>query len=149
MSAVDAAHVLANRVKKLGICGNVPALLVYERPSSVWHVTHHCPQGMAFPDLNAMMIADGTSNQEINHNALRKNDNKQREVVRKRGPSIERKTQRLGRRGKICVLLYQWPVTGIWRQTVCCPDGKALPDLNALLELHEGIPFELRARPKI
>ncbi|KAM3533717.1 hypothetical protein MY4038_003032 [Beauveria bassiana] len=55
MSAVDAALVLANRVKKLGICGNVPALLVYERPSSVWHVTHHCPQGMAFPDLNAML----------------------------------------------------------------------------------------------
>lgn len=55
---------LARRVKQLGMKGNVPALLVYQDAFSVWHVTQHCPSGMVFPDLNAMV---GTYSNQHTH----------------------------------------------------------------------------------
>lgn len=70
----------------------------------------------------------------VNQDAFRDYDKKQKELVRKRGPSILAKTLRLGQVGDLGALsLYQDPSTGSWRLSVHCPAGMSFPDLNALV----------------
>ncbi|KAF1732540.1 hypothetical protein CRV24_006428 [Beauveria bassiana] len=105
---------------------------------------------MAFPELNAMVTMNEIPDVEINRGALEKHDRRQKEAVRKRGPSIQAKTQLLGNRGKICALsLYQCPSTGTWRLSVHCPAGKDLPDLNALVKAHKATQLALPIRAKL
>ncbi len=70
----------------------------------------------------------------VNQDAFKAHDKKQKELVRKRGPSIQAKTLRLGQAGELVALsLYQDPSTGSWHLSVHCPAGISLPDLNALV----------------
>ncbi len=57
---------LLSKIEQLGAKGNIPAFCAYQDASSFWHVTQHCPAGMTFPDLNAMV---STHSEYVTHTA--------------------------------------------------------------------------------
>ncbi|KAK8141593.1 hypothetical protein G3M48_010260 [Beauveria asiatica] len=47
---------LREKTKQIALKGSIRTLLVYEDPThGVWHITKHCPAGLAFPDVNALL----------------------------------------------------------------------------------------------
>ena len=68
---------------------------------------------------------------------LTRHSRAQKEVVRKRGPSLCRKAQELGLKGKIRVLvIHEDPTHGVWHIAKHCPPGLTFPDIDGLV----GVP---------
>ncbi len=88
----------------------------------------------ASPLTVMQVLMDQEVDTRVNQDAFRDHSKAQRESVRKRGPSIQARTWRLGQAGDVRALsLYQDPSTGSWRLSVHCPAGMSFPDLNALV----------------
>ncbi|KAM3565374.1 hypothetical protein ARSEF4850_001410 [Beauveria asiatica] len=59
----------------------------------------------------------------------------EKEVARKCGPSLQRKSMRLGAKANIRTLtLYEDPTHGFWHIAKHCPNGKTFPDVGRLVE---------------
>ncbi len=65
---------------------------------------------------------------------LTRHSKRQKEAVRKRGPSLRDKAQQLGLKGSIRVLvIHEDPTHGVWHIMKHCPPGLAFPDIDGLV----------------
>lgn len=58
----------------------------------------------------------------------------EKEAARKCGPSLQRKSKKLGTKANIRTLtLYEDPTHGFWHIAKYCPKGKTFPDVGKLV----------------